>query len=246
MRKRPSARLITLIVLVAALVAVFALGYLTPVCCVPEPLHGQFYLQSYNFQVSGGSASLSADFGVATFGQNVTVSEVFLDQTMLNSSNSNLTSSCGLKSYGAWYGYDCTLKISFGPSVGPLPAESKHTLKVVASTGVSSVFQVTAGEQYPAPGTYPVVTVGGSVFQGCVGSQPLSVTFSNESGAAVTTGVTSTAGGWGYSVQLLNGHAYTVTVSYKPVTPNASTQTASGGSLDLSIASPTYTYNIRC
>jgi len=98
-------------------------------------------------------------FGVSG-GQNITLSSASLDGTALTKSNSNLTSSCGVQTYGALpsqvTGYSCTLTITFGPSL-PAPATgTAHNLSVVTSDGLTSSFQVTTGYLYEATSTAPI------------------------------------------------------------------------------------------
>lgn len=218
-----------------------------PPCCVPEPAKGQLFLQSYNFQVSGASGSFFTVLGVFE-GQNVTLQQVYFDQTLLTSSNFGLSTWCGTQNYGSWTGYACTISFSFGSSLPPPPQGSNHVLRIVSSTGVTSSFQVMAGALYEATSTAgsPSVTVSGSVFKGCVGSLPLSVTFTNEGGQAFTAEVNATASSQTYSISLSNGHVYSVSVTSRPVVPNATPKTSQVGSLTLDVATPTHTYDVPC
>jgi len=242
------------LVAVIAVVAIAAVAYLAirypnpkPPCCAPEPLKGQLFLKSYNFQTTSSPSTLFAVFGIFE-GQNVTLQQVFFDQTQLTRANSGLNATCGMVKIVQYYADECTISFSFGPSLPAPSAGSTHVLKVVASTGVTSSFQVTAGYLYEATSTaaYPTVTVNGTVYQGCVGSGPVGVAFKDEGGNSFTTNVSYANNSWTYSISLLNGHTYSVAVSYKPVVPNPPTQTASVGTLTLDVESPTYTYNISC
>jgi hypothetical protein len=246
--------MVVVIVIVVAIVGGLAYAeylYQPAPCCVPEPARGQLFMQSYNFQTSGNSGSLFVVLGVFE-GEGLNVSQVSLDGTLANLANSNLVASCGTQSYGTppsqWTGYVCTLTITFGPSFPAPSSGSEQNLRVVMSDGVASVFQVTAGYLYEATSTaaYPIVNVSGTVYQGCVGSRPVGVTFTDEGGARYTAGLSSTGNSFTYSVSLVNGHDYQVTLEYTPVVPNASTQTADAGSLNLAAESPTYYYNIPC
>jgi len=124
----------------------------TTTCCVPEPSPGQLFLKSYNFQTNGTSGSSFAVFGIFQ-GQNATLQRVYLDQTLLTKSNSGLNATCGPIEVAQYTSDECTVSVSFGPSL-PVPAErSTHTLEIVASTGTTSTFQVTAGYLYEATST---------------------------------------------------------------------------------------------
>lgn len=237
-----------ILVAVAAVAAAYVIyGSPRRPCCVPEPTKGQLFLESYNFQTSGRTGTLFAVFGVYE-GQNVSVTGASLDGMSLTHSNSNLTSSCGTQDYGTWTGYVCRLTVTFGSSLPAPSTGTTHDLTVLTTAGVTSSFQVTAGYLYEATSTaaYPIVGVSGTVYQGCVGSLPLNVSFTDEGGATYTTDVDTTGHAWTYSIVLANGHTYSVSVSYKPTVPNPSTQTASAGKLNLAVESSAYTYNISC
>jgi len=241
--------LAAVIVVVAALaVGYAAYGYLNPPkpCCAPGPAPGTLFLQSYNFQTSGSNGSLFVVMGVFE-GQNVTIQQVYFDQTLLTPANSDLSTKCGFEPV-AQYANTCTVNVLFGPSLPAPSAGSIHTLEVVASTGVTSSIPVTVGTLYEATTTAASlrVTVSGTVFQGCVGSMPLSVTFEDESGDSFTANINTSGNSWTYSISLISGYTYTVSVSYRPVVPNATTQTSGVGSLALDVSASTFTYDIPC
>ena len=236
-----------LILVLAALGILVAYVYLSPPapCCAPGPAPGTIFLRSYNFQTSGSNGSL---FVVIEFpeGQNVTIQQVYFDQTLLTLANSDLNTACSSEPV-AQYAYTCTVNVSFSPTFPAPSTGSSHTLEVVASTGARSSFSVTAGTLYEATTTAASqrVTVSGTVFQGCVGSMPLSVTFKDESGNSFTANVETAGSSWTYSISLTGGYTYKVSVSYKPVVPLAIAQTSDAGSLVLG-ADSTTTYNIPC
>jgi hypothetical protein len=239
--------LAALILVLAALGIWVAYAYLNPVpCCAPPPASGSLFLQSYNFQTSGSTGSLFVVLGVSS-GQNFTLEQVYFDQLLLTKANSGLNATCGRQSVTQGTPNSCTVTISFGPSLPAPSTGSTHNLEVVTSNGVTTSFSVRAGTLYESTLTsgYQTVSVSGTVFQGCVGSAPVSVTFQDESGNSFTTNVLTTGNSWTYSISLIGGHTYTVSVSYRPVVPNATTQTAGAGSLVLG-AEPTATYDIPC
>lgn len=180
-------------------------------------------------------------------GQNLTIQQVYFDQTLLTPANSDLNTKCGFEPV-AQYTNTCTVNVSFGPSFPAPSAGSTHVLEVVASTGVTSSIPVTVGTLYEATTTAASqrVTVSGTVFQGCVGSMPLSVTFEDESGDSFTANVSMVGNSWTYSISLISGYTYTVSVTYRPVVPNAVPQTSGAGSLALDVNASAFTYNIPC
>jgi hypothetical protein len=123
-----------------------------PSCCAPEPRAGQLTLQSYDFPLSGNTGSLHAVLGVFK-PQNVHLQQVQFDERQLTSSNSSLDTACGTQALGTFVENECTVSLTFGPSLPPPPEGSIHTLKIVENTGASWSFRVRAGalnEQHAA------------------------------------------------------------------------------------------------
>jgi hypothetical protein len=121
----------------------------------------------------------------------------------------------------------------------------ERRLIVVAAIAVAlvvlSIGALLASQILNPPPQPTIVIISGTVYQGCVGAEPLSVTFMDANGRSFTAVVHSQ----NYSISLADGRTYSVTVIFLPVVPNATPQTASESPLVLATDSRTYTYDIR-
>lgn len=99
-------------------------------------------IASSNFQLNSTGGTLFATF-VNIGNSTISVSQFAYDNQTVNSSNSDLESSCT----NVPSEQSCTVTLYFGDGLLPLPAQdSDHQLNLVADSGASMSYTVTAGE----------------------------------------------------------------------------------------------------